>query len=63
MEQLADRLRGRGADDDKEIKRRLRSAEAELKVADQFDHIIISGSKEEDYCALKSLYLHLKKTV
>ncbi len=63
MEQLVDRLRGRGADDDKEIKRRLRSAEAELKVADQFDHIIISGSKEEDYCALKSLYLRLKKTV
>jgi guanylate kinase len=62
MEQLIDRLQGRGADDEEEIKRRLHSAEEELRVANQFDHIIISGSKEEDYCALKSLYLHLKKT-
>ncbi len=62
MEQLIDRLRCRGADDETEIKRRLRSAEEELKVANQFEHIIISGSKEEDYGSLKSLYLHLKKT-
>jgi guanylate kinase len=60
MEQIRERLRGRGSDDEAEINRRLRSAEEEIRSANLFDHVIISGSREEDYEALRELYLKLK---
>ena len=60
MEQLVNRLRIRGTDDNEEIQRRLATAEQELKVADSFDHVIISGSKEDDYAAIKGFYHKLK---
>lgn len=63
LQQLIDRLKHRGADDETEIQRRITTAEEEIKLADSFDHIIISGSKEEDYSAIKSLYLELKNSV
>jgi len=63
MEQLVERLRGRGADNEDEIERRLHSAIQELKVADQFEHIIISGTKQADYAALKAIYLEIKSTL
>ena len=63
IEQLIERLKGRGADDETEIQRRLHSAKQELKVADQFDHVIISGTKEADYTALRQLYLKIKTPV
>ncbi len=62
MEQLTDRLQKRGADDSREIQRRLLTARRELEVADSFEHVIISGSKEEDYAAIRALYLELKST-
>lgn len=61
MEQLRERLAGRGADDEAEIARRLRSAEIELREAGDFDHVIISGTREQDYAALRALYLKLKE--
>jgi len=60
MEQIRERLIARGSDDEEEIVRRLRSAEAEIKAAESFDHTIISGSREDDYSSLKSHYLKLK---
>lgn len=60
IQQLIERLRERGADDEVEIQRRLQSAAEELRVADQFEHVIISGTREADYAALRALYLKLK---
>ena len=60
MQQIAERLCGRGSDDEAEIKRRLRTAEAEIAQAGEFDHIIVSGSREADFKALRDYYLHLK---
>ena len=61
MEQLRERLRARGADDESEIERRLRTAEDEIKAAEQFEHFITSGSREADYKALRELYVSLKE--
>ncbi|MEX0325630.1 MAG: guanylate kinase [Puniceicoccaceae bacterium] len=60
MQQLRDRLLARGADDEAEIERRLESARVELEAIDEFDHVITSGSREEDYMALREYYLSLK---
>jgi guanylate kinase len=60
MEQLRERLRERGADDEAEINRRLNSAEAEIRAAGEFDHLFTSGTREADYSALRSYYLSLK---
>ena len=62
MEQLRERLRGRGADDEEEIERRLQSAREELQAIGDFDHVITSGSRDEDYAALRDYYLKLKNT-
>jgi len=61
LEQIRERLLHRGADDEAEIQRRLKSAEQEIKVADLFDHVIVSGSRDADYAALRQLYLNLKR--
>lgn len=61
LEQIRERLVGRGADDATEIRRRLQSAEMEIQVADTFDHVITSGSREKDWSALRQLYLALER--
>lgn len=61
LDQIRERLKERGSDGEEEIQRRLRTAEREIPVADQFDHVIISGSREDDYQALRALYLSLRK--
>ncbi|MGC9451392.1 MAG: guanylate kinase [Oceanipulchritudo sp.] len=63
MEQLRRRLEGRGADDGREISRRLKTAEEELRAAPEFDHTITSGSRDEDYAALRDLYLRLRESM
>lgn len=60
LEQIRERLEYRGSDDEKEIQRRLNTAEKEMKVAESFDHVIISGSREADYAAIRELYISLK---
>lgn len=62
MAQIAERLCGRGSDDEAEIKRRLRTAEEEISQAGSFDHVIVSGTREEDFKALRAYYLGLKST-
>lgn len=59
LQQIEERLLKRGADDANEIKRRLNSAALEIQCADSFDHTILSNSRDEDFAALKSLYLKL----
>jgi len=55
--QIRGRLQHRGKDGEEEIQRRLVTAEQEMAHKDQFDHVILSGTKEEDYAAFRNLYL------
>jgi len=56
LEQLRARLEGRGTDDEDEIDRRLATAVAEIEKKDQFDLVLESGEREEDYRRLKEYY-------
>ena len=60
MEQLRRRLLARGSDDEEEIARRLRTAEEEIRLADEFDFVLVSGSREEDFNRLRAHYLQLR---
>lgn len=54
--QIRERLQGRGKDSPREIERRLVTAEKEMADKVHFDHIIPSGTKEEDYQAFRAIY-------
>ncbi|KXU38095.1 guanylate kinase [Cephaloticoccus primus] len=51
-EELQQRIRARGTDDEAEIARRMATAEKERAAASQFEHQIHSGSRDEDFAAL-----------
>ena len=51
-ERLLARMRSRGKDDEAEINRRMATAEAELREAPRFDHVIESRTRDEDFDAL-----------
>lgn len=51
-ERLLARMRLRGQDDEREIARRMATAEAELAQAGAFDHLIESRTREEDFAEL-----------
>lgn len=55
IEQIRERLFSRGTDDAREIERRLRVAQDELREAEHFDHIITSGTREDDFAAIVSI--------
>lgn len=57
LDVLADRLRGRHADSDEEIERRLEVAAAEIRAADFYTHIIVNESLEEATLGLRSIVL------
>lgn len=57
---LRERLVGRGTETPQEIDRRMKTATEELKQADMFDFIIHSTTRDNDYEALKKIYLDLK---
>jgi guanylate kinase len=48
-ERLLARMRARGKDDEDEIARRMATAEAELREASKFDHVIESRTRDEDF--------------
>jgi guanylate kinase len=54
-ERLLARMRERGKDDEAEIARRMATAEAELREAPKFDHVIESRTREEDFAALLAI--------
>ena len=56
MNDLKNRLENRGQDSEEEIQRRLKTAANEITLNNQFDHIIYSKSKDEDYGALLKIY-------
>lgn len=56
MEELRKRLIGRGHDDEDEIARRLASAAEEMRSMDIFDHVIVSGSRREDFARVLAVW-------
>lgn len=60
--ELRQRLAGRGTETQEEIDRRMKTAVDEFKQADKFDKQILSKTKDEDYSALRKIYLELKKS-
>lgn len=57
IDQIRQRLLGRGKDSAEEIERRLITAEKEMEQKDFFDHILRSASRDEDYQAIRNYYL------
>lgn len=56
LEELESRLRHRSTDDEDEIQRRLRVARDEMKQRELYDHCILSGTRFEDFEALRRIY-------
>lgn len=54
--ELEKRLRGRGSDAEDVIRRRLESAQAETSRWEEFDYLVISGTREEDLSRMRSIY-------
>jgi guanylate kinase len=61
IDELRARLRGRATESEEDIERRMRTAIDEFKQADKFDKKIDSKTKDEDYSALKKIYLEIKQ--
>jgi len=59
-DELEARLRGRGTDAEDEVQRRMQVAIDEMQQSEHYDHIILSGSKDEDFEALKAIYREAK---
>lgn len=55
-EELEARLRKRGTDDEAEIQRRMAVAIEEMAQSKDYDHTILSGTRDEDFAALKAIY-------
>ena len=56
IEVLATRLRGRGTDAEDEIQRRMAVAVEEIRLSKNYDHKILSATREEDFAALVAIY-------
>jgi len=52
---LTARMRDRGQDNEAEIERRMKTAEEEIKAAQQFDYVIESQTRDDDFNALLSI--------
>ncbi|MCR5346470.1 MAG: guanylate kinase [Fretibacterium sp.] len=60
LEELEHRLRGRGTEDDAELQLRLKNAAAELRQAEEYDHIVVNGDLDEAAAALRRLILNYR---
>lgn len=57
MEELETRLRGRGTDEEKVIRKRLANAEEEMKAATEYSFQIVNDDLDQAYTELKSVIL------
>lgn len=60
VEELRLRLSLRGSETPENLERRIQNAEAEMARAQEFDHVILSDTREADFAALQAFY-HLAK--
>ncbi|MDQ8182752.1 guanylate kinase [Pelagicoccus sp. SDUM812005] len=56
LEVVRERLRGRGKDDEAEIERRVQTAKGEVKLWPEFDYVITTKTKDEDYGSLLNIW-------
>ncbi len=63
LEVLKERLNQRASDSKADIEARLQTAKKELSFTDDFDHIVLSKDKENDYKLVKKIYLNYLKSV
>ena len=56
VEELRKRLEARDADDLEVIEKRLAIAEVEMKQKNRFDHVVVSGTREEDWQRVQAIY-------
>lgn len=61
LEALKARMLSRGHDAPEVVARRLKNAEKEIAHMNDFDHCIVSDTKEADFLALQSIYLRAKE--
>jgi guanylate kinase len=62
LEELRQRLESRAADEPAVIEERLATAAAELARRDLFDHVVTSGTREEDWRRVQEIYEQAKQT-
>lgn len=55
MEELANRLSGRGSETDQSLQRRLNRAEEEMSYADRFDYAVVNDDLETAYAEVKEI--------
>lgn len=60
---LRERMQQRGADEPSSIQQRLRSAEEEMRQWPEYDYCIRSGSKQEDFRQLQSIWIAERRKV
>jgi len=60
LDELRNRLQKRGSDDLEEIERRITTAEIELRAAGEFDYLLQTRSREEDFDRMRAIYLSEK---
>ena len=63
VEELRERLTGRGTDDPDEIERRMRVALDEMARWREYDYCLVSGSREQDFERIRALYFAAKMRV
>ncbi|MDQ8184928.1 guanylate kinase [Pelagicoccus sp. SDUM812002] len=56
LEVVRERLRGRGKDDEAEIERRIQTAKGEVTLWPEFDYVITTKTKDEDYVSLLGIW-------
>jgi guanylate kinase len=57
LDELRERLNRRGSDDEEEIERRIESARKEMLAAGEFDYVLETGTREEDFDRIRAIYL------
>jgi len=60
IEELEARLRGRGSDPEDEVQRRMQVALKEIELSEHYDRRILSGSRDQDFTALRTIYEEAK---
>ena len=56
IKELEQRLRGRGTDAEDEVQRRMQVALEEIQQASHYDYVLHSGTMDEDFDSLRSIY-------
>jgi guanylate kinase len=56
LEVLAGRLFQRGSESADSLAQRLKSARREIRYAENYDYLVVSGTKDEDFASMKAIY-------